>query len=56
MKDNDNLLINDNWQTRSKGSLENEYQIYLFLFDNGNGGDINNNGLPLKTYDEWIAS
>ena len=53
MKDNDNLLINDNWQTRSKGSLENEYQIYLDCADNGNGGDITNNGLPLKTYDEW---
>jgi hypothetical protein len=24
MKDNDNLLINDNPQTRSKGSLENK--------------------------------
>ena len=54
MNDNDNLLINDKWQTRIKGILENEYKIYLALMDNGKGGDITNNGLPLKTYEQWI--
>ena len=50
------LQQNENWQTQTRGSNNDEYQIYLALADDGNGGDITRNGAPLKTYDEWINS
>jgi hypothetical protein len=43
-------------QTQIKGRLADEYAIYLACADNGKGGDITNNGAPLKTFDEWLAS
>lgn len=43
-------------QTQYRGGNDAEYQIYLAFADNGKGGDITNNGKPLKTYDEWISS
>ena len=43
-----------NWQTQARGSNDQEYLIYIDLADNGRGGDITNNGKPLKTFDEWI--
>ena len=46
----------DNFQTRVRGTHEQEYQIYLDCADDGKGGDICNDGQPLKTYDEWLAS
>lgn len=39
-----------------RDSLQTEYQIYLSHADNGEGGDITNNGEPLKTFDEWLNS
>lgn len=42
--------------TRYRGSNDAEYQIYLDCADNGKGGDITNNGAPLKSYDEWLNS
>lgn len=48
------LQQNELWQTKARGSNDQEYQIYLDVADNGKGGDITNNGAPLKTYDEWI--
>ena len=47
---------NLNWQTQARGTNDTEYQIYLTFADNGNGGDITNNGAPLKSYDEWVNS
>ena len=44
------------WQTQARGSNSSEYQLYLDLADDGKGGDITNNGKPLKSYDEWMAS
>ena len=44
------------WQTKARGSNDDEYQIYLALADDGKGGDITRNGAPLKSYDEWLAS
>ena len=44
------------WQTQARGTNDQEYQIYLACADNGNGGDITNEGKPLKSYDEWMAS
>jgi len=44
------------WQTQARGTNDDEYQIYLACADDGQGGDDTNNGLPLKTYDEWLNS
>jgi hypothetical protein len=49
------LQQNENWQTRSRGDNDSEYQIYLACADNGNGIDVTT-GKPLKTYDEWCNS
>lgn len=46
---------NLNWQTRSRGDNDSEYQIYLACADNGKGIDVTT-GKPLKTYDEWCNS
>ena len=51
-----NLTPNANWQTQQRGTNDQEYQIYLALADNGKGGYITRNGLPLKTYAEWLNS
>jgi len=44
------------FQTRLRGDMDQEYQIYLSCADDGKGGDITNGGKPLKTYDEWLNS
>lgn len=44
------------WNTRSsRGSLREEYEIYLSFADDGNGNDCTT-GRPLKTFDEWLDS
>ena len=50
------LQKNQFWQTQSRGTNDNEYQIYLSCANDGKGGDITNNGQPLKTYEEWLNS
>jgi len=42
------------FQTKVRGTNDQEYQIYLACADDGNGGDITRCGKPLKTYDEWL--
>lgn len=42
------------WQTKVRGTDNQEYQIYLDCADNGKGGDITRNGAPLLSFDEWI--
>lgn len=54
MRDNDKLVPKADWQTKARGTNDNEYQIYLACADNGKGGDITRNGAPLLTYDEWL--
>ena len=44
------------WQTRARGTNDDEYQIYLDCANDGKGGDITRNGQPLLTYDEWLNS
>jgi hypothetical protein len=44
------------WQTKTRGSNRNEYEIYRACADDGKGGDMTRGGAPLKTYDEWINS
>jgi hypothetical protein len=43
------------FQTQTRGDNDAEYQIYLACADNGAGIDITT-GLPLKTFDEWLAA
>lgn len=52
----DTLVPKEDWQTKARGTNDEEYQIYLSCADNGNGGDITRNGAPLLSYDEWISS
>jgi len=52
----DKLLPRADWQTQSRGTNDQEYQIYLSCADNGQGGDITRNGAPLKSYEEWVNS
>ncbi|MCP4493261.1 MAG: hypothetical protein GY820_39055 [Gammaproteobacteria bacterium] len=40
------------WQTRSRGTNEQEYEIYRDCSDDGNGFD-SCTGEPLLTYEEW---
>lgn len=49
------LQYNEFWQTQARGTNDQEYQTYLDLADDGEGGDITT-GRPLKTYDEWLNS
>ncbi len=44
------------FQTKVRGSNNQEYQLYLDCANDGNGGDITNEGAPLKTFDEWMDS
>jgi len=46
----------DTFQTKVRGTTDQEYQIYLACADDGKGGDITQNGAPLKTYEEWLNS
>lgn len=55
MHDNDNLLLSADWQTKMRGTNDQEYQIYLACANDGTGHSITN-GKPLKTYEEWLAS
>jgi len=49
------LEYNQTWQTKSRGSNDNEYQIYLACANDGQGND-SSTGKLLKTYDEWLNS
>jgi len=49
------LEQNEFWQTKARGTNDQEYQIYLSCADDGKGNDFTT-GKPLKTYDEWVAS
>ena len=50
------LQYTEFWQTQTRGTNDQEYQIYLACADDGKGGDITRNGQPLKTYEEWLQS
>lgn len=44
------------FQTKVRGTNADEYDIYLACADDGSGGDVTNNGAPLKTYDEFMGN
>lgn len=50
------LQYEQDWQCQARGSNQNEYEIYLACADDGKGGDVTNNGAPLKTYEEWLGN
>ncbi|HCQ6671492.1 TPA: hypothetical protein OL609_004052 [Klebsiella oxytoca] len=43
------------WQTRGRGSNDQEYQIYRSCADDGKGNEFMT-GKPLKTYEQWLRS
>ena len=47
--------ISTDWQTQSRGTNSNEYDIYAHCAGDGKGLD-STTGKPLKTYDEWLNS
>ena len=49
------LEQNEFWQTQTRGTNENEYEIYLSCANDGKGGDVTNDGKPLKTFNEWLG-
>lgn len=46
--ENEKLMPADTWQTQSRGSNDNEYQIYVAAAESL--------GWTVKTYDEWLKS
>ena len=40
--------------TRLRGSDWDEFEIFLACADEGEGGDITNDGEPLPTFEEWL--
>lgn len=55
MRNENQLIPREDWQTQARGSNDQEYQIYLACADNGKGIDITT-GKPLKTYEEWLRN
>lgn len=49
------LTPNKFFQTRTRGTNCDEYDIYVRCADDGTGIDITT-GDPLKTYEEWLAA
>jgi hypothetical protein len=47
--------VSSDWQTKARGTNDQEYQIYLGCADDGKGNEIMT-GHPLKSYDEWLGS
>ena len=52
---NPELVPNDFFQTQTRGTNDQEYQIYLSCANDGKGIDFIT-GKPLKTYEEWLGS
>tara|TARA_R110000803_G_scaffold200692_1_gene265191 strand:- start:474 stop:641 length:168 start_codon:yes stop_codon:yes gene_type:complete len=44
-----------NWQTKQRGTHEDEFDIFLHCADDGAGGDVTRDGAPLPTFEEWLA-
>ncbi|MCP5009155.1 MAG: hypothetical protein GY942_04155 [Aestuariibacter sp.] len=48
--------LEDAFQTQTRGTNSQEYQIYLDCANDGSGGDITRGGAALKTFEEWMGS
>jgi hypothetical protein len=47
------LEVKADWQTKARGTNQDEYEIYLDCANDGKGIDITT-GKPLLSYDEWM--
>ena len=47
------LEARHNWQTKARGTNQDEYQIYLDCANDGKGNDITT-GKPLLTFEQWL--
>jgi len=47
------LEVKADWQTKTRGTNDNEYQVYLECANDGKGLDCTT-GKALLTYDEWL--
>jgi len=56
MNDDPKLIPSANWQTKQRGTNQDEYDIYLTCANDGKGGDITRDGAPLLTYEQWMAA
>lgn len=54
MKDDDKLVPNANWQTKQRGTNDQEYQIYLANADDGKEPTLLQ--VNRLNRDEWLAS
>ena len=43
------------WQTKTRGSDQDEFDIYLACADDGKGRELGT-GKPLKTFEEWLQA
>lgn len=50
------ITIKEGFQTKLRGTNEQEYDNYLACADDGKGNDITRPGQPLKTFEEWLNS
>lgn len=50
------MELKENYQTKTRGTNKQEYEIYIACADNGKGGDITNDGKPLKTFEDFVNS
>lgn len=48
-------MNNLNWQTKMRGTNEQEFDIFCTFADDGNGRDITNNLAPMPTFEEWLT-
>lgn len=43
-----------NWQTKMRGTNEQEFEIFCTFAPDENGNDSTKNGAPMPTFDEWM--
>jgi len=55
MNDASRIEFPQTFQTRLRGTNEDEFEIFLSCADDGSGGDITNGGTPLPTFEEWLG-
>ena len=49
--------VRDDFQTKLRGTLADEYDMYIAFADDGSGMDITTgNTQPLLTFDQWLDS
>ena len=49
------IKLKENYQTQTRGTNQQEYEICLACCDDGKGNDFRT-GEPLKTFEDWLNS